>query len=85
MPLTELDYEFGYSLAIQLPVKDDFWSVQMQEGIVVSKEERVEAQTKVNSAKVKSCPIADRVLTIRDSKGLSGVWSPVLCVFGVLK
>lgn len=52
---------------------------------MVSKEERLETQTKSNSAKVESWPIADRILSIRDSRGLSGVWSPVLCANGVLK
>lgn len=85
VPLTELDYEFGYSLAIHHQAKDAFWSVQMQEGVMLSNEEKLEAQKKLYSAKVKSWPIADWVLAIRDSKRLSGVWSPVLCANGVLK
>lgn len=64
MPLTELDYEFGYSLAIQLQTKNACWSVQMQESIMVSKEERLEVQIKFNFAKVESWPIVDRILTI---------------------
>lgn len=73
MPLTELEYEFGYSLAIQLQAKDALWSVQTQEGFVASKEERMGAQAKLRYIKVESWPIADQILTIRDSKGLSGV------------
>lgn len=51
---------------------------------MVSNEEKLEAQKKLHPAKVESWPIADRILTIRDSKGLSGVWLPVLCANVVL-